>query len=133
MGGAGQVRGAEMTPSQERFLRFIEETTRSEGTPPTVREIMAKFGFRSTNAVVDMANRLEAAGLLRSRLRQKSRAFVLTDAGPSAVGHEEKVFWVIDSGMNRGVWIRDRAQALQESRAFAAARVPHRMLRVVTK
>lgn len=39
-----------ITDKQKKVLRFIEESIKRRGIPPTVREIMRYFGFKSSRA-----------------------------------------------------------------------------------
>jgi len=62
---------------QQAILEFIRETTASRGMPPTMREIGAKFGIRSTNGVEKNLLVLERSGYI-SRERGKSRGIAVT-------------------------------------------------------
>jgi repressor LexA len=69
----------ELTARQEQVLRFISDFTRSNGYPPTVREIGLELRLSSPSTVhVHLAN-LERLGLLR-RDPSKPRALELVDA-----------------------------------------------------
>jgi repressor LexA len=57
-----------MTPRQREVLDFILERTRRYG--PTLREIMEKFGFASTNGALCHLVALERKGLIRRHANQ---------------------------------------------------------------
>jgi len=57
-----------LTPRQQEVLDFIRERTRSYG--PTIREIMAEFGFTSPNGAVCHLVALERKGLIRRHANQ---------------------------------------------------------------
>lgn len=40
----------ELSPAQQRVLRFVEEYVARQGVPPTVREVSEALGFASSNA-----------------------------------------------------------------------------------
>jgi repressor LexA len=52
-----------LTPRQREVLDFIRDRTKSYG--PTIREIMAEFGFTSPNGVVCHLRALERKGRIR--------------------------------------------------------------------
>lgn len=54
----------ETTPRQRQILEFITRHTRELGYPPTVREIGAVIGVRSTDTVSNHLLDLERKGLL---------------------------------------------------------------------
>ncbi|MBI5683886.1 MAG: transcriptional repressor LexA [Verrucomicrobia bacterium] len=56
-----------LTDPQRRILDFIHDCVRRSGRPPTVREICAHFGFRSTGTARDHVNALRAKGVLEHR------------------------------------------------------------------
>ncbi len=63
----------ELTERQQLVLRFIHESITERGYPPTLREIGARMGIRSTNGVNDHLRALERKGYLK-REDMKSRA-----------------------------------------------------------
>jgi repressor LexA len=67
------TKSAPLTERQEMILAFIRTSIRERGYPPTLREIGAKMGIRSTNGVSDHLRALERKGYLR-REDMKSRA-----------------------------------------------------------
>jgi repressor LexA len=76
------------TPSSEAILRFIEESLRDCGRPPTLREIGAVFGIASTNGVRYHLDRLERDGKIR-RDRFTSRGIEVPVAGGRGAGHTD--------------------------------------------
>ena len=55
----------EPTERQAEVLEFIKAFYRAYGVPPTIREVMNHFGFRSPNGVMAHFHALEKKGLLR--------------------------------------------------------------------
>ncbi len=70
----------ELTERQQLVLQFIEESIVDRGYPPTLREIGARMGIRSTNGVNDHLRALERKGFLK-REDMKSRALRPTGLG----------------------------------------------------
>ena len=62
-----------LTKRQQLVLEFIQASIQENGFPPTLREIGAHFGIRSTNGVNDHLLALQRKGYLR-RQDMKSRA-----------------------------------------------------------
>ncbi len=62
-----------LTSRQEQVLRFIRQSIHDRGYPPTLREIGAHMGIKSTNGVNDHLRALERKGYL-TREDMKSRA-----------------------------------------------------------
>jgi repressor LexA len=62
-----------LTQRQQQVLDFIRESITQRGYPPTLREIGAHMGIRSTNGVNDHLRALERKGYL-TREDMKSRA-----------------------------------------------------------
>jgi repressor LexA len=62
-----------LTGRQEQVLTFIRQSIAERGYPPTLREIGAHMGIRSTNGVNDHLRALERKGYL-TREDMKSRA-----------------------------------------------------------
>ncbi len=56
----------ELTKRQRQVLDFIQSARRSEETPPTLREIAAHFGFKSSRAAADHLNALKRKGAVVS-------------------------------------------------------------------
>ena len=74
---------ARLTARQERILRFISETVRERGYPPTVREIGEAVGLTSSSSVHAQLANLERLGLLHKD-PTKPRAMALAE--PRAEG-----------------------------------------------
>src|SRR5216117_625497 len=62
-----------LTKRQAQTLDFIRQSIEERGYPPTLREIGARMGIRSTNGVNDHLRALERKGYL-TREDMKSRA-----------------------------------------------------------
>ena len=62
-----------LTERQQMVLDFIRQSILDRGYPPTLREIGARMGIRSTNGVNDHLRALERKGYL-TREDMKSRA-----------------------------------------------------------
>ncbi len=62
-----------LTHRQQMVLDYIRESINARGYPPTLREIGARMGIRSTNGVNDHLRALERKGYLK-REDMKSRA-----------------------------------------------------------
>lgn len=69
-----------LTQRQQMVLDFIRQSIQDRGYPPTLREIGARMGIRSTNGVNDHLRALERKGYLK-REDMKSRALRPTDLG----------------------------------------------------
>lgn len=81
-----------LTQRQQMVLDFIRQSIADRGYPPTLREIGARMGIRSTNGVNDHLRALERKGYL-TREDMKSRALrptmhANTNAGPVRAGDE---------------------------------------------
>ncbi|MCX7826273.1 MAG: transcriptional repressor LexA [Verrucomicrobiae bacterium] len=61
---------APLTAQQRRILDYIHDCVRRSGRPPTVREICAQFGFRSTGTGRDHLKALRAKGALEHHPRE---------------------------------------------------------------
>lgn len=66
----------DLTKQQRKVLEFVREQVRELGSPPTIREIGARFRFRSTGTVRDYLRALERKGYLR-RLGGRARGIEL--------------------------------------------------------
>lgn len=69
--GGGRPR---LTEKQRWILDFVVEFLRKNGAAPTLREIGARFGIRSTNGVDDHLTALEKKGYIRREMYGSSRA-----------------------------------------------------------
>jgi len=68
--------GKSLTGKQKAVLDFLRAETRRRGLPPTIREIGAHFGLRSTGSVRDHLRALERKGYI-DRRRHLSRGIVV--------------------------------------------------------
>jgi repressor LexA len=73
-----------LTDRQQAILSFIVLSIRTQGYPPTLREIGHAFGIRSTKGVNDHLEALEKKGKIRRR-PELSRAIEIVDAAPNHV------------------------------------------------
>jgi len=74
-----------LTHRQQMVLQFIQQSIADRGYPPTLREIGARMGIRSTNGVNDHLRALERKGYL-TREDMKSRALRPTALSASSEG-----------------------------------------------
>lgn len=94
-----------LTDRQEAILEFIRRSIRDRGYPPTLREIGAHMGIRSTNGVSDHLRALERKGYLR-REDMKSRA--LRPTAPKGAREDEETTYDIRADTppaNQGVQV----------------------------
>ncbi|MBI5555229.1 MAG: transcriptional repressor LexA [Elusimicrobia bacterium] len=63
----------QLTEKQKAIIDFIRNIQTNQGTPPTMREIMKEFGFKSIGTVQDYLRILEEKGYLRRRGKFKAR------------------------------------------------------------
>ncbi len=76
-----------LTDRQQQVLHYIRQSINERGYPPTLREIGAHMGIRSTNGVNDHLRALERKGYL-TREDMKSRALRPRDLDASERGGE---------------------------------------------
>lgn len=63
-----------LTERQDEVLKFIRKSVTERGHPPTLREIGAHMGLRSTNAVNDLLRALERKGyLVREEIKPSAK------------------------------------------------------------
>ena len=74
-----------LTQRQQMVLDFIKQSIVDRGYPPTLREIGARMGIRSTNGVNDHLRALERKGYL-TREDMKSRALRPTNLSNQTLG-----------------------------------------------
>jgi len=70
-----------LTEKQRDVLAFIRRRLSADGVAPTLQEIAAEFGFRSTASAQKHVGLLEKKGFVRREKHQK-RGLVLTTASP---------------------------------------------------
>ena len=83
--------------NQQKILDFIKAEIEDKGYPPSVREICAAVGLRSTSTVHAHLNHLEAQGLIR-RDSTKPRALEVLD-GSHARGRSVPLVGRVTAGM----------------------------------
>lgn len=74
---ADPIQPQPLTARQNEILRYIEMQIAKHGYPPTIREIGANFGIRSTNGVNDHIQALRRKGYITQQ-EQKSRSLQIT-------------------------------------------------------
>ena len=71
-----------LSPRQTQVLAFIERFIADEGYPPTIRDIGAALGIKSTNAVNDHLAALERKGaIMRGRSRSRGITIIKDEQG----------------------------------------------------
>lgn len=88
----------ELTERQQQILDFIRECVDARGNTPSLREIMARFGFTSPATVSSHLDLLEKKGAIR-REPGRSRNIVLPDRANRANLREIPVFGLIPAGL----------------------------------
>ena len=78
-----------LKPKEKRVLEFISQTIEQEGYAPSVRDICAALGFKSTSTVHMYLERLEAKGYIQ-KASGKSRT-IRVDSHDSKAGKHYKV------------------------------------------
>src|ERR1700689_4871514 len=76
-----------LTQRQQMVLDFIRQSIVDRGYPPTLREIGARMGIRSTNGVNDHLRALERKGYL-TREDMKSRALRPTNLAANSLAED---------------------------------------------
>lgn len=69
-----------LTPRQREILEYLTTVQQERGTPPTLREIAAHFGFRSMNAAAAHVRALRRKGVLTAEPR-RARSLRVCAAG----------------------------------------------------
>lgn len=75
----------ELTKRQLETLECLSSLTKSNGMPPTLRELRKALNVSSDQSVIDLLNRLELKGYVKN-LKQK-RGFVLLEKADFALGN----------------------------------------------
>jgi repressor LexA len=71
-----------LTRRQNEILQCIRRRIQLDGFPPTIQELCAETGLRSTNAISQQLSALEKKGYIRRRSRGESRGIQLLGAQP---------------------------------------------------
>jgi repressor LexA len=77
------VESRRLSPKAREILDFIARVREAQGAPPTLREIGARFGIRSTNGVRYYVDLLEHAGAIARRPRRARGIALRRGARPS--------------------------------------------------
>jgi len=75
----------ELTERQRQVFEFIRRVCRTDGRPPTVREIADHFGFRSPKAVTDHLGALERKGYIVRRNRKSRNIEIREELSPMGI------------------------------------------------
>ncbi len=78
---------AELKERENRVLEFVSEQIRTNGYPPTVRDIAAALGIKSTSTVQKSMDILESEGYIRKQAG-KRRAFEIVGGGKESAPDE---------------------------------------------
>lgn len=92
-----------LTDRQHQVLKYIRDSIVERGYPPTLREIGAHMGIKSTNGVNDHLRALERKGYL-TREDMKSRA--LRPIGLESVGIDDTSAHSLDGSTAEGISMR---------------------------
>lgn len=90
-----------LTTRQGEILSFIRESAEERGGIPSVREIMERFGFRSSATVASHLELLEKKGAIR-RESGRSRNIVIRDFAPRRHLLEVPLYGMIPAGIPEG-------------------------------
>ena len=91
----------DLTPRQTEILSFIRECAEERGGIPSVREIMARFGFSSPATVAGHLDLLEKKGVI-GREAGRSRNIILKDFTPRPELMEVPLYGMIPAGIPEG-------------------------------
>ena len=90
-----------LTNRQSEILSFLRECAEECGSIPSIREIMARFGFSSPATVASHLDLLEKKGVIR-REAGRSRNIVLRDFTPRPRLLEVPLYGMIPAGIPEG-------------------------------
>lgn len=113
-------RPAALTPRQRAVFEFVRAAIARDRFPPTIREIGAALGIRSTNGVAGQLAALERKGWIALG-RGRSRAITVT--APGADGFTLPLLGVVPAGPGLEVWPLDEAVDLMDLFGGASAAV----------
>ncbi len=86
-----------LTARQQEIYDYLARHLEERGYPPTLREICAEFGMRSTRAASDHLLALERKGFI-TRTRDRSRGIELIGERPSTAGRSVPLVGRIAAG-----------------------------------
>jgi repressor LexA len=90
-----------LTPRQSQILSFIQECVNEKGTTPSLREIMAQFGFTSPATVAGHLDLMEKKGAIR-RQAGRSRNIILPEFKSRSSFVEIPLYGMIPAGIPEG-------------------------------
>lgn len=70
-----------LTKKQEQALLFIRDTSESNHTPPTLRELCQYMGYRAIGSAQDVVASLRRKGYLKPSDSHKARSLIVSEAG----------------------------------------------------
>lgn len=88
----------QLKPKEQRVLDFINKTIDEQGYPPSVREVCAALGFKSTSTVQMYVNRLITKGYI-SKSDGKSRTIRKAEDADSSHKYKVPVVGQVAAGM----------------------------------
>jgi SOS-response transcriptional repressor LexA len=88
-----------LTPQRRKIVRVIEDSLRSRGYPPSMREIGEAVGLASTSSVSYQLSVLEAIGYVSREAG---------DRGPPCSGYPARTSPVSRRGCRRSAWLMSR-------------------------
>lgn len=89
------MRPKALTTVQFKLLQFIAQQLKKRGFPPSYREIMVEFGWRSTNNVDEHLWRMHRKGAVdvgQPALKRRIRSIRITDHGWAILDMRPKSF-----------------------------------------
>ncbi|MBO5786640.1 MAG: winged helix-turn-helix transcriptional regulator, partial [Clostridia bacterium] len=79
-----------LTQKEREIFEYISDCLQKNGFAPSVRDICAEVGIKSTSSVHEYLRRLEAKGFIR-KSSGKSRALSIQNDGKSESGKMKRV------------------------------------------
>lgn len=76
---------SELSVREEQILKYLEAQVRENGYPPTVRDICAALGIKSTSTVHKALGRLEDRGLIEKGTNKRRAVKLLTEDAPQQI------------------------------------------------
>ena len=113
-----------LTQKQNELIQFLRRKIQQDGFPPTMHEICAEFGFKSTNGVSQMLQALEKKGYIKRREKGASRGIQLIGHQPVQTQQSPvKNLVLIGSGTAEeplSVFLNPQGQISLDTRIFTA-------------
>lgn len=122
----------QLTVKQKKILEFIENFFKKESYWPSIRQIQAQFGFKSTNAVMGHLKAIEQKECIR-RIPGQARAFQLNHLTITEHNSQSAtdivsipIFGSIAAGYPDRVESTDTIGKLQVDLKYTRIRAPHK-------